>query len=184
MKKWLKILIISLSSFFVIIFTSLFFLLDIAFLFISNTNENNANYSIEGRVKVGSLSTQIELEIDGNKIKVEYGSLDFYIESVGSSKYIYTKNIFGKWSKTSITSNDEEKVAFLDLIGDLEREDFIFKTIGYYEMKQEKLDEENLESMNIKFSFEGILMRFKYSDNISYSILLKEFGGSKVNLPK
>jgi hypothetical protein len=37
--------------------------------------------------------------------------------------------------------------------------------------------------MSIRFKGEGILLTFVYDDNISYSLLLSDFGKAKVNLP-
>lgn len=183
MKKAIKIGIISLSAVVVLIITSLFFLLDIAFLFMANKEGNFSNYEVEGRVTIAGKSAQIDVLVDENKVKADIGPLEFYVESYGNRKYIYTQNLFGGWIKTSLSKEDDQ-TAFVDLIGDIEREDFIFKSIGYYEMTPEKLEEENLQSMSIRFKFDGILMEFKYNDNISYSILLKDFGKAEVNIPK
>lgn len=182
MKKYIKLGIIILSSLVVVIFASSFFLLDFVFLFNSNKEGNISNFEVDGTVKIGSASTEVDAVVDGNKVKAEIGPVDIYVESFGSKKYIYTKGIFGGWTKTTLTTeNDQTK--FVDLIKDIERDDFKFKSIGYYEMKQEKLDEYDLQSMTIKFKGDGILLKFVYNDNISYTLLVNDFGRAKVNLP-
>lgn len=182
MKKYIKLGIIILCSLVLVVFTSLFFLLDFVFLFNSNKEDGISNFEVEGTVKVGKITTEIDAIVDENKIKAEIGPMDFYVESYGNRKYIYTKNLFGGWIKTTLTTeNDQTK--FVDLIKDIERDDFSFKSIGYYEMKQEKLDEYNLQSMSIKFKGDGILLTFVYGDNVSYSLFLNDFGRAKVNLP-
>lgn len=184
MKKTIKIGIISLSAIIVIVFTSLFFLLDITFLFVGNSDGNlSSNYEVEGKVTISGKTAQVDLQVDENKVKAEIGPLEFYVESIGNRKYIYTKGLFGKWIKASLTKEDDQ-TAFVDLIGDIERDDFVFKSIGYYEMTPEKLEEEGLQAMSIRFRLDGILMEFKYNDNISYSILLKDFGKAEVDIPK
>lgn len=180
--KYIKLGIIVLCSLFVVIFTSLFFLLDFVFLLHTNKEGNIYNFEVDGRVTIGSVSTEIDAEIDGNKIKAELGPIDVYVESIGNTKYIYTKSLFGGWTKTVLKTEDDQ-TKFVDLIKDIQRDDFAFKSIGYYEMKQEKLDEYNLKSMSIKFISDGVLLSFVYNDNISYSLLLSDFGEAKVNIP-
>lgn len=182
MKKALKIGIISFTSLVVVFVTTLFFQLDILFMFIKGDNGTVSNYEVDGSIKTGKVYTDIELNVDGNKIKAEIGGLDFYIEDSGTTKYIYSKGIFGGWVKTTLKTEDD-KTAFVSIIEDIERDDFTFKTIGYYEMKQEKLDEHNLEAMSITFKTDGILLKIKYNDNLSYSIFLSDFGKEKVTLP-
>ena len=183
MKKAVKIGIISLCVVVVSVVTSLFFMLDIAFLFMSNKDGNLTNYELKGEATVLGITTDIDLKVEDNKVQAEFGSLEFYVESQGSTKYIYTKGIFGRWGKTTLkTENDQ--TAFVDLIGQIEREDFVFKSIGYYEMTPEKLDERGLEFMSLKFTIDGLLMDFRYNENLYYTILLTEFGRTKVTLPK
>ena len=183
MRKAIKIGIITLCVVVVSVVTSLFFMLDLAFLFISNKEGYLTNYELEGQATILGITTDIDLKVDGNKVEAEFGSLEFYVEADGNTKYIYSKSIFGGWTKTTLkTEND--KTAFVDLIGQIERDDFVFKSIGYYEMTPEKLQERNLEFMSLKFTTDGLLMNFRYSENLYYTILLTEFGNTKVNLPK
>lgn len=180
--KYIKIGIISLCSILVILFTASFFMLDFLFLFNTNKEGNISNFEVDGLVRLGNTTTEIDADVDGNKIKAEIGPVEFYVQSNGTTKYIYTKSIFGGWIKTALKTSDDQ-TKFVDLIKDIERDDFSFKSIGYYEMKQEKLDEYNLKSMSIRFKGEGIFLTFVYDDNISYSLLLSDFGKAKVNLP-
>ena len=152
-------------------------------------NKTDAEYcadkiaTIREVASVLGITTDIDLKVEGNKIQAEFGSIEFYVESQGSTKYIYTKGIFGGWSKTTLkTENDQ--TAFIDLIGKIERDDFVFKSIGYYEMTPEKLEERDLEFMSLKFTSDGVLMDFRYNENLYYTILLTEFGRTKVTLPK
>ena len=124
MRKAIKIGIITLCVVVVSVVASLFFMLDLAFFFISNKEGYLTNYELEGQATILGITTDIDLKVDGNKVEAEFGSLEFYVEAAGNTKYIYSKSIFGGWTKTTLkTEND--KTAFVDLIGQIERDDFV-----------------------------------------------------------
>ena len=79
MKKYIKLGIIILCSLVLVVFTSLFFLLDFVFLFDSNKEDGISNFEVEGTIKVGKITTEIDAIVDGNKIKAEIGPMDFYV---------------------------------------------------------------------------------------------------------
>lgn len=183
MKKIIKIGIAALSVVVITVVTSLFFLLDLAFAFMANKEGYLTNYELEGSATILGVQTDVDLKVDGNKVYAEFGLLEFYVEDGGNTKYIYSKGLLGGWTKTTLNA-ESDKTAFVDLIGQIERDDFVFKSIGYYEMTPEKLEERNLEFMSLKFTSDGLLMYFRYNENLYYTLLLSEFGKTKVNLPK
>ena len=183
MKKAIKIGIISLLSLCVIVVSALFFQLDIAMLFMKGDRGNITNYEVYGEVHTSGLSSDIYLSVDGNKIKAKIAGANVYIEDVGNKKYIYTPSLFGGYTKIILTEENDQTV-FVDLVEDFEREDFVFKSIGYYEMTEEKCKEEGILGGSIKFQTNGILLDIQYSQNLSYSIRLYNFNKAKVSLPK
>ena len=183
MKKAIKIGIISLLSLCVIIVSSLFFQLDIAMLFMKGNQGSINNYEVYGEIHTSGLDSEIYLLVDGNKIKAKISGVNVYIEDVGNKKYIYTPSLFGGYTKIILTE-ENDKTIFVNLVEDIERKDFKFKSIGYYVMTEEKCNEEGILGASIKFQTNGILLDIQYSQNLSYSIRLYNFNKTKVSLPK